>query len=106
VRGPGRVGEGVADRADARLPVFQGGRLLPKPLPNTGRHGFRRALVHPCMRASSLLPWAPPCEDVPVAQADFRDIVLVAARDPYAYKGTVGLRVPRVRPDRSGGCER
>ncbi|MGP2436109.1 phytanoyl-CoA dioxygenase family protein [Streptomyces sp. JW3] len=101
------------DEADARpVEIAAGsvllfnGYLLHKSLPNTGRHGFRRALVNHYMRASSLLPWAPPGEDVPMAQADFRDIVLVAGRDPYAYKGTADLRVPRVRPDRSGGCER
>jgi ectoine hydroxylase-related dioxygenase (phytanoyl-CoA dioxygenase family) len=82
------------------------GYLLHKSLPNTGRQGFRRALVNHYMSASSLLPWAPPEAEVPMAQADFRDVVLVAGRDPYAYKGTTDIRIPRVRRDRSGGCDR
>jgi hypothetical protein len=82
------------------------GYLLHKSLPNTGRQGFRRALVNHYMRASSLLPWAPPEAEEPMAQVDFRDIVLVAGRDPYAYKGTTDIRTPRVRRDRSGGCDR
>ncbi len=38
--------------------------------------------------------------------ADYRDVVLVAGHDPYAYKGTVDLAVTHARPDRDGGCER
>ncbi|MFD4604651.1 phytanoyl-CoA dioxygenase family protein [Streptomyces sp. NPDC058464] len=82
------------------------GYLLHKSLPNTGRQGFRRALVNHYMSASSLLPWAPPDAEVPMAQTDFRDIVLVAGRDPYGYKGIADIRRPRVRRDRSGGCDR
>uniref|UniRef100_UPI00066E18E7 phytanoyl-CoA dioxygenase family protein n=1 Tax=Streptomyces sp. SBT349 TaxID=1580539 RepID=UPI00066E18E7 len=82
------------------------GYLLHKSLPNTGRHGYRRALVHHYMSAESLLPWARPEEGESVAQADFRDVVLVAGEDPYAYKGTTEVRRPRVRPDRDGGCDR
>ncbi|MFF2846590.1 phytanoyl-CoA dioxygenase family protein [Streptomyces sp. NPDC058001] len=82
------------------------GYLLHKSLPNTGRRGFRRALVNHYMRASSLLPWAPPEAQEPMAQADFRDITLVAGHDPYAYKGITDIRAPRVRRDRSGGCDR
>lgn len=82
------------------------GYLLHKSLPNTGRHGYRRALVNHYMSAASPLPWAPPEEGQPMAQADFRDIVLVAGRDPYDYKGTAEIRRPRVRADRSGGCDR
>ncbi len=82
------------------------GYLLHKSLPNTGRHGFRRALVTHYMRAESLLPWARPPEGESMAQADFRDIVLVAGRDPYAYKGVEDVRRTRIRPDRDGGCDR
>ncbi|UED87978.1 phytanoyl-CoA dioxygenase family protein [Streptomyces profundus] len=82
------------------------GYLLHKSLPNSGRHGCRRALVGHYMSAESLLPWAPPPADVGMARADFRDIVLVAGHDPYAWKGTDEIRRPRVRPDRAGGCDR
>ncbi|MEU0522175.1 phytanoyl-CoA dioxygenase family protein [Streptomyces niveus] len=82
------------------------GYLLHKSLPNSGGRGLRRALVNHYMSAASLLPWAPPEPEQPMAQADFRDVVLVAGRDPYGYKGLTDIRTPRVRPDRSGGCDR
>ncbi|SDT55088.1 phytanoyl-CoA dioxygenase family protein [Jiangella sp. DSM 45060] len=82
------------------------GYLLHKSLPNSGRHGYRRALTNHYMSAESLLPWALPHEGQNMAQADFRDVVLVAGRDPYAYKGVEQLRQPRIRPDRDGGCDR
>ncbi|TDD66632.1 phytanoyl-CoA dioxygenase family protein [Jiangella aurantiaca] len=82
------------------------GYLLHKSLPNTGRHGYRRALANHYMSAESLLPWALPYEGQSMAQADFRDVLLVAGRDPYAYKGVEQLRRPRIRPDRDGGCDR
>ena len=82
------------------------GYLLHKSLPNTGRHGYRRALANHYMSAESLLPWAVPPEGTTVAQADFRDIVLVAGSDPYEYKGLEEIRKPRIRPDRDGGCDR
>ncbi|MGC4938092.1 phytanoyl-CoA dioxygenase family protein [Kribbella sp. DT2] len=82
------------------------GYLLHKSLPNTGKHGYRRALANHYMSAESLLPWAVSAEGTPVAQADFRDVVLVAGSDPYAYKGLEEVRRPRIRPDRDGGCDR
>jgi ectoine hydroxylase-related dioxygenase (phytanoyl-CoA dioxygenase family) len=82
------------------------GYLLHKSLPNSGKHGYRRALANHYMSAESLLPWALPYEGQNMAQADFRDVVLVAGDDPYAYKGVEQLRTPRIRPDRDGGCDR
>ncbi|TDE09148.1 phytanoyl-CoA dioxygenase family protein [Jiangella asiatica] len=82
------------------------GYLLHKSLPNTGRHGYRRALANHYMSAESLLPWTLPEDGTTMAQADFRDVVLVAGRDPYAYKGIEDHRRPRIRPDREGGCDR
>jgi phytanoyl-CoA hydroxylase len=85
--------------------VFNG--YLPlRSLPNSGRHGLRRALVNHYMSAASLLPWFPPPAGVTMGRADHRDIVLVAGTDPYAYKGTVDVMRPRVRPDGQGGCLR
>jgi hypothetical protein len=37
---------------------------------------------------------------------DFRDIVLVAGEDPYAYKGTQDSPRPSSRPHKDGGCDR
>jgi len=82
------------------------GYLLHRSLPNTGRHGYRRALVNHYMSAESLLPWSTPPDGSSVAQADFRDVVLVAGTDPYEYKGLEEVRRPRIRPDRDGGCDR
>ena len=41
-----------------------------------------------------------------MAIADYRDIVLVAGEDPYAYKGITDIARPYSRPDKDGGCDR
>jgi ectoine hydroxylase-related dioxygenase (phytanoyl-CoA dioxygenase family) len=85
--------------------IIFNGYLLHRSLPNTGKHGFRRALVNHYMSAESLLPWRP----VPgqhVAKWDYRDIVMVAGEDPYAYKGYEDIARPHIRPDGEGGCDR
>jgi len=56
------------------------------------------------MSAESLLPWAKPDEKTSMALADYRDIVMVAGTDPYAYKGTTDVAKPVVRADGEGGC--
>ena len=81
------------------------GYLLHRSLQNSGRHGYRRALVHHYMSAESLLPWKDPEGDY-FGEYDFRDIVLVAGEDPYAYKGLRNVSVTYSRPDQQGGCER
>ena len=83
--------------------VFFNGYLLHRSLPNVSTGQFRRALVHHYMSAESLLPWFPE-KDVGMAVTDYRDIVMVAGEDPYAYKGTPTLHTPFVRPDGQGGC--
>jgi phytanoyl-CoA hydroxylase len=85
--------------------VFDG-YLLHRSLPNTGRHGMRRALVNHYMSAESLLPWFRPAEGEPMGTVDHRDVLLVAGEDPYSFKGTVDLMHPHVRPDGEGGCLR
>jgi ectoine hydroxylase-related dioxygenase (phytanoyl-CoA dioxygenase family) len=85
--------------------VFDG-YLLHRSLPNTGRHGMRRALVNHYMSAESLLPWFPPKEREPMATVDHRDVLVVAGEDPYAFRGTVDHMRPHVRPDGEGGCLR
>jgi phytanoyl-CoA hydroxylase len=82
------------------------GYLLHRSLPNTQSRGLRRALALHYMSASSLLPWQRPPEGVHMAKADYRDVVMVAGRDPYGWKGFEDLATPHVRPDREGGCDR
>ena len=84
--------------------VFFNGYLLHRSLPNYAPQGFRRALVNHYMSAESLLPWQHPSEGEWMATADYRDIVLVAGRDPYAWKGLEDLARAHVRPSGEGGC--
>jgi ectoine hydroxylase-related dioxygenase (phytanoyl-CoA dioxygenase family) len=84
--------------------VFFNGYLLHRSLPNRATSGYRRALVNHYMSAESLLPWRPPKEGVAMAQHDYRDIVMVAGQDPYAYKGIENIAFSHIRPNREGGC--
>jgi phytanoyl-CoA hydroxylase len=85
--------------------VFDG-HLLHRSLPNTGRHGMRRALVNHYMSAESLLPWSPPGPQQAMGTLDHRDIEMIAGHDPYAARGTADLMRPHVRPEGDGGCIR
>ncbi|MGH2579295.1 MAG: phytanoyl-CoA dioxygenase family protein, partial [Actinomycetota bacterium] len=82
------------------------GYLLHRSLPNTGRHGMRRALVNHYMSAESLLPWFRPADGEPMGTVDHRDVLLIAGDDPYEFKGIEDLMHPHVRPDGEGGCLR
>lgn len=82
------------------------GYLLHRSLENSGKHGYRRALANHYMSAESVLPWREPREGEHMGIADFRDIVLVAGEDPYAYKGIDDINRPHSRPDKDGGCDR
>ena len=84
--------------------VFFNGYLLHRSLPNHAKSGYRRVLVNHYMSASSLLPWMGFEEGMRLAVADYRDIVMIAGRDPYAYKGTEDIARPSVRPTKEGGC--
>jgi ectoine hydroxylase-related dioxygenase (phytanoyl-CoA dioxygenase family) len=84
--------------------VFFNGYLLHRSLPNRAQSGYRRVLVNHYMNANSLLPWRFPREGEYMAIADYRDIVMVAGKDPYDYKGVEDLADPHIRPDREGGC--
>lgn len=98
-----------ADAVPVEVPagsaVIFNGYLLHRSLPNSGRHGYRRALANHYMSAESLLAWKVP-EGTSAANWDYRDVVMVAGQDPYAYKGTVDLTRAYVRPDKEGGCDR
>lgn len=103
---PYRDEEAVPVEIPAGTALIFNGYLLHRSLQNSGRHGYRRALANHYMSAESLLPWSPPGPEEHMGIADFRDIVLVAGEDPYAYKGTQDIRTPYSRPDKDGGCDR
>ena len=86
--------------------LFFNGYLLHRSLENSGKHGYRRALANHYMSAESLLPWRPPRDGEHMAMVDYRDIVMVAGVDPYAYKGVEDIARPYSRPDQDGGCDR
>ena len=86
--------------------VFNG-YLLHRSLPNRTVGAFRRVLANHYMSAESLLPWSNNGKlgDQMAAMADFRDIVLVAGKDPYAWKGIENVMRPHVRREKDGGCK-
>jgi phytanoyl-CoA hydroxylase len=102
---PYRDEDAVPVEVPAGAAVIFNGYLLHRSLQNSGKHGFRRALANHYMSAESLLPWHKQTEGH-VAKWDYRDVVLVAGEDPYAYKGLEDLARPHVRPDGEGGCDR
>ena len=54
------------------------------PCPTRAASGYRRVLVNHYMSAQSLLPWGARQRAKQVATTDYRDIVMIAGRDPYA----------------------
>lgn len=66
--------------------IFFHGYLLHRSKKNQS-DGTRRVLVNHYMNAFSLLPWKAR-EGEGFGQADYRDIVMVAGKDPYSWKGT------------------
>jgi phytanoyl-CoA hydroxylase len=103
---PYRDEDAVPVEVPAGAVVLFNGYLLHRSLPNTARHGLRRALANHYMSAQSLLPWTAMPAGVHTAKWDCRDIVMVAGTDPYAYRGTADITVPYIREDRDGGCHR
>ena len=63
--------------------------------PNKTETHFRHSIQFVYMRAESLLPW----DQVGRAPTgdDYRDIIMVAGEDPYAYKGITDLSAPYMR---------
>jgi ectoine hydroxylase-related dioxygenase (phytanoyl-CoA dioxygenase family) len=86
--------------------VFFNGYLLHRSLPNRAKSGYRRVLVNHYMSAESLLPWRSPKEGEHMAITDYRDIVMIAGQDPYAWKGVENRAKPHVRPSGEGGCSK
>ena len=68
--------------------VFDG-YTLHGSFPNRTPDRFRRSIQFVYMRAESLLPW----DQVGRAPTgvDYRDIIIVSGKDPYAYKGIADL---------------
>ena len=75
--------------------AFFNGYTLHRSLNNTASTGFRRALVNHYMSARSMLPWRFGGKP----RTDFRDIVLVAGDDPYAWRGLEDISFPFIRPE-------
>ena len=103
---PYRDADAVPVEIAAGSVLLFNGYLLHRSLPNAAPSGLRRALVNHYMSAQSLLPWTRPPDDVHVAKWDCRDIVMVAGRDPYAWRGITDVSRPYIRPDKNGGCHR
>lgn len=103
---PHTENEAVPVEIPAGTAVIFNGYLLHRSLQNSGVHGFRRSLATHYMSAESLLPWKDAPEDVHIGKHDFRDIIMVAGEDPYAYKGIVDVVKAHTRPDKDGGCDR
>ncbi len=97
--------DGVMIPAKAGSVVFFNGYLLHRSVPNYAESGFRRSLVNHYMSAESLLTWKLPTNGQSMGTADFRDIVLIAGEDPYAYKGIEQSRFSHVRPSKEGRCQ-
>lgn len=97
--------EAIPVEIPAGTALIFNGYLLHRSLENSGEHGYRRALVNHYMSAESLLPWKQP-EGEFFGEFDYRDIVLVAGRDPHAHKGLRDISRPLSRPDKEGGCDR
>ena len=77
--------------------LFFNGYLLHSSKRNKTNKRFRRALVYHYMSAESYLPWD---QDGKLKlKEDMRDIVMVAGKDPYEYKGIENLNKPYLRPD-------
>lgn len=77
--------------------IIFNGYLFHMSLKNKSKTRFRRALVSHYCSAESMLPWDQDGRQEPTQ--DFRDIFMVAGKDPYEYKGIQNLSKPFVRPD-------
>ncbi len=103
-RFPYTDGDAIPVQVKTGALVLFHGYLLHRSLPNRAASGFRRVLVNHYMSAESLLPWHTPEPGERMATADFREIIMVAGEDPYAYKGTRISGRPHVRSAGDGGC--
>ncbi len=72
--------------------LFFNGYLLHRSLPNVTADQWRRTLVMHYMSAKSVLTWS--------GMQDYRDVVLVAGKGPYAHKGITRHYRPYLRRPR------
>lgn len=77
--------------------VFFNGYLFHSSLRNKTKDRFRMALVSHYMSAESMLPWDQ--DGKFELKEDMRDIIMVAGKDPYDYKGVQDLNKPYLRPE-------
>ncbi|QYM79519.1 phytanoyl-CoA dioxygenase family protein [Horticoccus luteus] len=104
---PYRDEQAVPVEVAAGSVVFFNGYLLHRSLPNRAPEGtYRRALVNHYMSCESFLPWGKTPDDQHNARYDYRDIIIVAGQDPYAYRGYADIQKPTVRPSGEGGCDK
>lgn len=99
--------DAIPVEVEAGSVVFFNGYTLHRSLPNRAPEGtFRRSLVNHYMSCESLLPWRLPAEDqkVSMAKLDWRDVVVVAGRDPYADHGYTDETQTFLRLDGKTGC--
>lgn len=78
--------------------VFFNGYLLHSSLANKSKERSRMALVNHYMSAESMLPWNMDGKLSDVE--DMRDIVMVAGKDPYEYKGVEDISEPFLRAEK------
>jgi len=99
--------QAVPVEVEAGSVVFFNGYLLHRSLPNRAPEGtYRRSLVNHFMSCESYLPWGKTPEGEHNAHYDYRDIIIVAGKDPYAYRGYTSVQTPSVRPSGQGGCDK
>jgi ectoine hydroxylase-related dioxygenase (phytanoyl-CoA dioxygenase family) len=104
---PYRDDEAVPVEVEAGSVVLFNGYLLHRSLPNRAPAGtYRRALVNHYMSCESRLPWGKTPEGEHNARYNYRDVIIVAGRDPYAYLGYTDIQKPSVRPSGEGGCDK
>lgn len=97
--------DAVPVEVEAGSIVFFNGYLLHRSLPNRAPEGrYRRSLVNHFMSCESYLPWNTPQDGTPMAKADYRDVVVVAGEDPFAYRGYADIAKPMLRTDGRSGC--
>ena len=95
----------VPVEVEAGSVVFFNGYLLHRSLPNRAPEGtYRRALVNHFMSCESFLPWQALPPKTSVAKHDYRDVVIVAGKDPYSYRGYADIAQPLLRRDGRTGC--
>jgi ectoine hydroxylase-related dioxygenase (phytanoyl-CoA dioxygenase family) len=99
--------DAVPVEVEAGSVVFFNGYTLHRSLPNRAPAGtFRRALVNHYMSCESFLPWRLPAGEpkASLAKLDWRDVVVVAGRDPYAHHGYADSTQAYLREDGRSGC--